>query len=89
MIKTSSDIFYAGSNDYQTDLAILDILRYCIQHAEQNLPIKLTYLLEVQTLFVFIFPHACSFLGFVDCSTMTLTPKLMIHRCMGVKLSRT
>ncbi|PAN20581.1 hypothetical protein PAHAL_3G374200 [Panicum hallii] len=36
-----------GSDDYQTDLAILDMLRYCIQHAEQNLPIKLNYLLEV------------------------------------------
>ncbi|CAN6351512.1 unnamed protein product [Urochloa humidicola] len=37
-----------GSDDYQTDLAILDMLRYCIQHAEQNLPIKLSYLLEVR-----------------------------------------
>ncbi|OEL36078.1 hypothetical protein BAE44_0002903 [Dichanthelium oligosanthes] len=36
-----------GSDDYQTDLAILDMLHYCIQHAEQNLPIKLNYLLEV------------------------------------------
>ncbi|GJN35685.1 hypothetical protein PR202_gb24483 [Eleusine coracana subsp. coracana] len=36
-----------GSDDYQTDLAILDMLRYCIQHAEQNLPVKLSYLLEV------------------------------------------
>ncbi|KAF8666273.1 hypothetical protein HU200_053696 [Digitaria exilis] len=36
-----------GSDDYQTDLAILDMLRHCIQHAEQNLPIKLNYLLEV------------------------------------------
>jgi hypothetical protein len=44
---TTSDIFYTGSDDYQTDLAILDMLRYCIQHAEQNLPIKLNYLLEV------------------------------------------
>jgi len=37
-----------GSDDYQTDLAILDMLRYCIQHAEQNFPIKLNYLLEVR-----------------------------------------
>ncbi|CAL5094077.1 unnamed protein product [Urochloa decumbens] len=36
-----------GADDYQTDLAILDMLRYSIQHAEQNLPIKLNYLLEV------------------------------------------
>ncbi|CAN6347396.1 unnamed protein product [Urochloa humidicola] len=36
-----------GADDYQTDLAILDMLRYSIQHAEQNLPIKLSYLLEV------------------------------------------
>ncbi|CAN6333599.1 unnamed protein product [Urochloa humidicola] len=36
-----------GADDYQSDLAILDMLRYCIQHAEQNLPIKLSYLLEV------------------------------------------
>jgi len=37
-----------GSDDYQTDLAILDMLRYCIQHAEQNFPVKLNYLLEVR-----------------------------------------
>uniref|UniRef100_A0A0A9GAG1 Uncharacterized protein n=1 Tax=Arundo donax TaxID=35708 RepID=A0A0A9GAG1_ARUDO len=36
-----------GSDDYQTDLAVLDMLRYCIQRAEQNHPIKLNYLLEV------------------------------------------
>ncbi|CAL4907231.1 unnamed protein product [Urochloa decumbens] len=36
-----------GADDCQTDLAILDMLRYSIQHAEQNLPIKLSYLLEV------------------------------------------
>jgi hypothetical protein len=47
MIKTRSHVFYAGSEDYQTDLAILDMLRYCIQHAEENFPIKLSYLLEV------------------------------------------
>ncbi|XP_062181398.1 uncharacterized protein LOC133885675 [Phragmites australis] len=39
--------FIPGSDGYQTDLAILDMLRYCIHHAEQNLPIKLNYLLEV------------------------------------------
>ncbi|GJM94986.1 hypothetical protein PR202_ga11674 [Eleusine coracana subsp. coracana] len=47
IFDTRSDICYTGSDDYQTDLAILDMLRYCIQHAEQNLPIKLNYLLEV------------------------------------------
>ncbi|KAL6605946.1 hypothetical protein ACP70R_041599 [Stipagrostis hirtigluma subsp. patula] len=36
-----------GSDDYETDLAVLDMLRYCIQHAEQNFPLKLNYLLEV------------------------------------------
>ncbi|KAL6864954.1 hypothetical protein ACP4OV_016105 [Aristida adscensionis] len=36
-----------GSDDYETDLAILDMLRYCIQHAEQNFPMKLNYHLEV------------------------------------------
>lgn len=38
-----------GYDDYhQIDMAILDMLRYCVQHAEQNLPIKLNYLLEVR-----------------------------------------
>ncbi|WVZ71788.1 hypothetical protein U9M48_020328 [Paspalum notatum var. saurae] len=37
-----------GYDNYQTDMAILDMLRYCVQHAEQNLPLKLNYLLEVR-----------------------------------------
>lgn len=36
-----------GSDDYETDMAVLDMLRYCIQHAEQNFPVKLNYLLEM------------------------------------------
>jgi hypothetical protein len=28
-------------------MAVLDMLCYCIQHAEQNFPLKLNYLLEV------------------------------------------
>ncbi|TVU18499.1 hypothetical protein EJB05_34602 [Eragrostis curvula] len=36
-----------GSDDYQTDLAVLDMLRYCIQHAEQNFPVKVNYLIQV------------------------------------------
>jgi hypothetical protein len=40
-------ILYTGSDDYRTDMAVLDMLRYCIQCAEQNFPLKLNYLLEV------------------------------------------
>ncbi|CAM0957263.1 unnamed protein product [Alopecurus aequalis] len=36
-----------GSDDYEADMAVLDMLRYCIQHAEQNFPLKLNYLLEM------------------------------------------
>ncbi|KAM0840406.1 hypothetical protein ACQ4PT_059691 [Festuca glaucescens] len=36
-----------GSDDYRTDMAVLDMLRYCIQCAEQNFPLKLNYLLEM------------------------------------------
>ncbi|XP_066352078.1 uncharacterized protein [Miscanthus floridulus] len=36
-----------GSDDYQTDMAVLDMLHYCVRHAEQNLPVKLNYHLEV------------------------------------------
>uniref|UniRef100_A0ACD5U663 Uncharacterized protein n=1 Tax=Avena sativa TaxID=4498 RepID=A0ACD5U663_AVESA len=36
-----------GSDDYETDLAVVDMLCYCIQHAEQNFPLKLNYLLEM------------------------------------------
>jgi len=36
-----------GSDDYETDMAVVDMLRYCIQHAEQNFPLKLNYLLEM------------------------------------------
>lgn len=36
-----------GFDGYETDLAVLDMLRYCIQHAEQNFPIKINYLLEM------------------------------------------
>ncbi|BAF16985.1 uncharacterized protein [Oryza sativa Japonica Group] len=37
----------SGCDDYETDLSVLDMLRYCIQHAEQNFPIKKNYLLEM------------------------------------------
>ncbi|KAM0903194.1 hypothetical protein ACQ4PT_018817 [Festuca glaucescens] len=36
-----------GSDDYETEMAVLDMLHYCVQHAEQNFPMKLIYLLEV------------------------------------------
>lgn len=36
-----------GSDDDQTDMAVLDMLHYCVRHAEQNLPVKLNYHLEV------------------------------------------
>lgn len=36
-----------GSDDYQTDMAVLDMLHYSVRHAEQNLPVKLNYHLEV------------------------------------------
>ncbi|KAL5202053.1 hypothetical protein ABZP36_013005 [Zizania latifolia] len=36
-----------GSDDYETDLSVLDMLCYCIQHAEQNFPIKINYLSEM------------------------------------------
>uniref|UniRef100_A0A0D9WEJ7 Uncharacterized protein n=1 Tax=Leersia perrieri TaxID=77586 RepID=A0A0D9WEJ7_9ORYZ len=37
----------SGCDDYETDLSVLDMLRYCIQHAEQNFPIKMNFLLEM------------------------------------------
>ncbi|KAG8067640.1 hypothetical protein GUJ93_ZPchr0005g15536, partial [Zizania palustris] len=36
-----------GFDDYETDLSVLDMLCYCIQHAEQNFPIKINYLSEM------------------------------------------
>ncbi|KAM0903192.1 hypothetical protein ACQ4PT_018817 [Festuca glaucescens] len=36
-----------GSDDYETEMAVLDMLHYCVQHAEQNFPMKLIYLLEM------------------------------------------
>uniref|UniRef100_M8CH38 Uncharacterized protein n=1 Tax=Aegilops tauschii TaxID=37682 RepID=M8CH38_AEGTA len=36
-----------GSDDYETDIAVLDMLRYCIQHAEQNFSMKLKNLVEM------------------------------------------
>ncbi len=49
--------FYTGCDDYETDLSVLDMLRYCIQHAEQNFPIKKNYLLEVCFLPLYLLSH--------------------------------
>jgi hypothetical protein len=47
----------SGCDDYETDLSVLDMLRYCIQHAEQNFPIKKNYLLEVCFLPLYLLSH--------------------------------
>lgn len=47
ILHVVSDIFYTGSDDFQTDMAVLDMLHYCVRRAEQNLPVKLNYHLEV------------------------------------------
>ncbi|KAG1330526.1 hypothetical protein COCNU_02G004940 [Cocos nucifera] len=36
-----------GRNEYDTELAIVDMLRYSIEHADRNLPFKHNFLLEV------------------------------------------
>lgn len=37
-----------GTNDYNTELAIVDMLHYSIEHADRNLPFKHNFLLEGQ-----------------------------------------
>lgn len=37
----------ADTKDEDTELAIVDMLRYCIEHADRNLPFNQNYLLQV------------------------------------------
>nr|CAD1842422.1 unnamed protein product [Ananas comosus var. bracteatus] len=46
-IPPTSQIFdIPGVNDYDTELTILDMLRYCAEHADRNLPSKQNFLKE-------------------------------------------
>nr|XP_029121380.1 uncharacterized protein LOC105048535 isoform X2 [Elaeis guineensis] len=52
-----------GRNEYDTELAIVDMLRYSIEHSDRNLPFKHNFLLElpVMQLHKILAIHVCSF----------------------------
>lgn len=41
----------AGTSEFDTELSIVDMLRYSIEHADRNLAFNQSYLLEVWILF--------------------------------------
>lgn len=43
----ANQITFSGVNAYDTELTILDMLRYCAEHADRNLPSKQNFLKEV------------------------------------------